>query len=159
MRHIGIDPGVKRSYIAYIENDRVDVHMFYSNIDSIYSIASVLKHRDTIYIERPDRLDQKSTLNDILNLAIVCGQMYQSFSYYTHRCELIKPQEWKGQVPKKVTEKRVIERFPAIKKILLNVAESYRHNYYDAVGIAMHCEKVYKKNVDINKRRRTIFRK
>ena len=79
----------------------------------------------------PHSRDQKGDLNDLLELAGVVGAISQLFPVMSH----VYPADWKGQLPKKVMNERVLRTFTAAEGDSLI---HHDHNTLDAVGIGLH---------------------
>ncbi len=102
---------------------------------------------DLIVMEKPEIYQQrfwKGDPRDLIDLAMVVGGIIRAA---TQRVKTVFPKEWKGQVPKEVTEARVLEALTEEEvKIVQNptvfgeppsVPPSLRHNMFDALGIGM----------------------
>lgn len=101
-----------------------------------------------LVIEKPEIYQQrfmKGDPRDLANLAIVVGGIIAAFlgaSSYTHF-----PKEWKGQLPKEVSERRTLSKLSEKEKKVLKKPEVYGepktaplsllHNMVDAVGLGL----------------------
>ena len=95
----------------------------------------------TLIIERPEVYRQrhlKGDPNDLISIAIVVGAIMHTFISSRVRAPL--PKEWKGQVPKEVSERRMMrklspEELDLMVLCLKGVPRSLRHNVTDAVAL------------------------
>ncbi len=81
---------------------------------------------------------QKGDNNDLLALAAVEGALVALFPDAAF--EVFKPAQWKGQVPKNIMCRRIIEHLTVEEKKVYAGAEvikSLEHNMIDAVGIGL----------------------
>lgn len=101
---------------------------------------------DVVAIELPQTYGgraAKGDANDLIHLALVVGGIHVHLGYPTM---LLRPAEWKGQVPKKnrhgenVIEERCKEKLDAAELLLVELprAKSLQHNVFDALGIGLH---------------------
>lgn len=150
MIHIGIDPGVNKTAICIIRKDQLlgasylksKTEVFYNTLDVILGLENKYNESIKVVLERPDRVDAKSTLEDILRLAFVVGQILAVFDGY--KPLLVKPVQWKGQTPKRVTKERAKEKIKGTAKYIDNhFANSILHNLYDALGLALYSQQRY----------------
>lgn len=81
-------------------------------------------------------VDEKNK-NDLLDLAGVQGALIGALpNSYVEWSPL--PKEWKGQVPKEVSERRVDSKLTKTEKDLIEwPAKSFRHNVYDAIHLGI----------------------
>jgi hypothetical protein len=99
----------------------------------VYGHAPSRPHRLVVEVPRiyPHSRDQKGDLNDLLELAGVVGALTGVFSVVS----FVYPADWKGQLPKKVMNDRVL--------MTLGLDEGdalvhHDHNTLDAIGIGLH---------------------
>jgi len=138
----GIDPGVKKSAVGIINGKNKAIFggfVYNDTSQKIYETFNRIWKKtpyDLCIIEQPDRVDQKSTLKDILNLMYVVGALSQH--HFNLETILVKPLEWKGQTPKDVTQNRVLEKIKNVKQFTNRWPQSIRHNLFDAFGLALY---------------------
>lgn len=129
--------GLSRTKSRTIEK-RVQDHYFqWGDLDSL----------DLIVIEKPEVYQQrfwKGDPRDLIDLAMVVGGIIK-----TAKCQVktVYPKDWKGQVPKPVTDRRVLQKLSKEEKKILKhpiafgepntVPPSLRHNMIDAIGIGL----------------------
>ena len=80
----------------------------------------------------------KADPDDLLALALVAGAVLQT--YPDARARLVRPAQWKGQVPKAVMGRRVMEHLtPPERGVVDAVAMAHKpdHNMLDAIGIGL----------------------
>lgn len=137
MLFCGIDPGVHRSAFGIVKDNFSIKGCSFIDSDPKSIAHFIKKYKIAIYIiELPDRIDTKSTVEDILNLTLVVGR-FEGLLYNKNRM-LVKPFQWKGQTPKDVTQKRVEKKLIGAKKIVNTFSKSIRHNLYDSLGLALY---------------------
>lgn len=127
MRTLAIDPGRDNGWSIYSDRWLVDCGLGDPPL-GIYSF--IVAERPQIY-ERGD-VDP----NDIVTLAIRLGRQLGRFP--ESPIGLVLPAKWKGQVPKPIHNRRVLDALsPAEEKVYLacGVSESKRHNVIDAIGL------------------------
>ncbi len=82
----------------------------------------------------PGSGQQKGDLNDLLNLAAVVGGHEKTFKNHVR----VFPAQWKGQVPKKIMNARVLSRLSPQERLRIEDSGSKTHNTIDAVGIGLY---------------------
>src|SRR5260221_1515651 len=122
------DPGMERAEKWRKIADYVDLVTGLSNIGDSYLVIEIPQ----IYSGNRD-----NDPNDLIDLAgvvgaivgkIVCGSVEWSPT----------PREWKGQLPKEISQKRVEERLSLEEKALIEwPIKSLRHNVYDALHLGL----------------------
>ena len=96
----------------------------------------------TVVIERPEVYRSrflKGDPNDLISVAIVVGAIARTASPFA-TIHMPLPKEWKGQVPKEVTERRLHKQLTKPEFVLMSgclegVPPSLRHNVTDAVSL------------------------
>lgn len=149
MELVSVDPGLRGCGIAhwrgtnlvlakYVVNPHGSV--WYEMVTAVEVVVGPVMYIHHLAIEMPQAyIHRKGDQNDLLTLAGLVG----AFTYFFSRCgghfTLYRPAEWKGQVPKEITEKRARARLSTeeLKRIKLPSA-SLRHNVWDAIGIGLH---------------------
>lgn len=85
---------------------------------------------------------QKGDQNDLIDLAVVVGRYVECASAQCFRVRLVKPREWKGQLPKDVCWQRVRETLTAVElEHMEKVPKSKAHNMHDAIGLGTWFQK------------------
>lgn len=87
----------------------------------------------------------KGDPNDLIKLATVAGRLAEYYESRGLRVQLVKPREWKGQLPKKVMQNRLLgTRGPQWTRDEINALAgaanrvgNYDHNVLDAVALGM----------------------
>lgn len=88
---------------------------------------------------------QKGDQNDLINLAVDVGRYAAYAEAGRFRVMLVRPREWKGQLPKDVCWKRVRETLTAQELASMNkVPKSQAHNMHDAIGLGTWFQKRWK---------------
>ncbi len=126
---VAIDPG-KSTGIA-IFSDRELVHVIACDGDAPPTRGEV----DEIVCEIPHTGEGRATKGDIIKLAVRAGMAIGSF-----RCvgaptlRLVTPNDWKGNLPKAVSHKRIRAKLTEAEIALLR---GLPHDSWDAVGIGL----------------------
>lgn len=139
---LGIDPGACTGWARVSSDGRL--------MDAgVGSPAEVRAMFGAIYIVGVDRavieLPQvyraarsKGDPNDLIDLAVTVGRYVQILESRAIKVVLVKPRDWKGQVPKEVHHKRILARLSTEEVARLpKLAASKVHNMLDAVGLAL----------------------
>lgn len=85
---------------------------------------------------------QKGDQNDLIKLAIMVGRYADRATACRFRVTLVKPREWKGQLPKDVCWRRVRETLtPYELTTLEKLSKSRAHNMHDAIGLGTWFQK------------------
>lgn len=85
---------------------------------------------------------QKGDQNDLINLAVMAGRYAACAQTCGFRVKLVKPREWKGQLPKDVCWKRVRETLTPLELYNVEkVSKSRAHNMHDAIGLGTWFQK------------------
>jgi hypothetical protein len=151
---VSIDPGKKKVAYAIWDEDGTllgaglvthdpapgdERAQIWKDIAYWTSVATRLDSVDTILvIEVPQVYEgpQEEDKNDLIDLAGVVGALA---SLTWGRVDWSpKPREWKGQLPKAITQKRVDAELSAAEKALIEwPAKNLRHNVYDAIHLGL----------------------
>jgi len=150
---IGIDPGINASGYCVLRKGKIfkgglsPVVKGKNPLRAVSELLSALKttsKRRHVVIEIPQkdkRLDELGCFDDLINLSLAVGAMGYGFkSRRTASADSVKyvrPREWKGSMPKKVTENRLKMSVPEdeLSKIVWP-CKYLQHNVWDAIGIA-----------------------
>jgi hypothetical protein len=85
---------------------------------------------------------QKGDQNDLINLAVTVGRYVDRATACGFRVKLVKPREWKGQLPKDVCWQRVRETLTSSELANMEkVPKSRAHNMHDAIGLGTWFQK------------------
>ena len=85
---------------------------------------------------------QKGDQNDLINLAVTVGRYADLAIACGFRVKLVKPREWKGQLPKDVCWNRVRETLTSLELgNMEKVPKSRAHNMHDAIGLGTWFQK------------------
>ena len=145
-RLITCDPGGwKHAAWALFQEDRlVRCNLFRAKdfVDLSWAFAHQLpSYVDECICEVPQIYDprrQVTRQQDLIGLAVVSGAFAQSVR--ADKILYVKPREWKGGVPKKIHNKRVMSTLDREELDIvdaLNVPTSLRHNVLDSIGIGL----------------------
>lgn len=140
MRLLAIDPGLATGIAGFSLGVMTDCGL----IEDADLGLSKMYYKEGI-IELPQiyrSANSKGDPNDLIRLAVLVGQYKQQCIDQFMNVRLVKPAEWKGQVPKTIHAKRILDRLnPRETELFLRrvdkVAPSKRHNVIDAIGIGL----------------------
>lgn len=130
-----IDPGVHKLGIAlFFEGRLIDARyrdLMFAPVGSVDRQARLIIEMPRIY---PGSSQRKGDLNDILDLAAAVGFCEGRFDGPIER---VFPAQWKGQVPKKIMNARVLSKLSADEKLRIESVGAKDHNTIDAIGIGL----------------------
>jgi hypothetical protein len=139
---VAIDPG-KVTGVATFE-DGVLVHATVCTPEECRNLIKT-KVSGVCVIEVPQVYpgqQQKGDQNDLINLAVDVGRYAERAEAGRFRVILVRPREWKGQLPKDVCWKRVRETLTLLERAnMAKVPKSQAHNMHDAIGIGTWFQK------------------
>lgn len=96
---------------------------------------------DLVLIEMPRWYPHDhSDVNDLLDLSVFVGELKQHYESLGHLVELVWPRTWKGNVPKGITNRRVLAALTPEEVALLPKrprAKDFDHNMLDAIGLGL----------------------
>lgn len=145
MALIAIDPG-KATGVALFE-DGLLVRAVVCTEDECLRLIENAPAGDCV-IEVPQVYpgqQQKGDQNDLINLAVLVGRYSDRAKARGFRVTLIRPREWKGQLPKDVCWARVREALtPRELENVSSVPKSRAHNMHDAIGLGTWFQKRWK---------------
>ena len=144
---IAIDPGKLGAAYAIFDGE-VLVHAGYVSGHSPETVAHALlwsipaRYRPTSgIVEKPqvyETRQQKGDQNDLIDVAEVVGAIRYALHSSGVSMEEVRPAQWKGQIPKRVTKARVEAELSAIEFSTIQWPEAkLRHNVYDAIHIGL----------------------
>lgn len=149
MALIAIDPG-KATGFAHFEGDTLMSARVCTEEECLVQIenaAPLRAHKPAgdCIIEIPQIYpgqQQKGDQNDLIKLAVMVGRYADRATAEGFRVRLVKPREWKGQLPKEVCWRRVRETLtPAELDNMEKVSKSRAHNMHDAIGLGTWFQK------------------
>lgn len=151
MNLLSIDPGAKTlAYAAWRdgvleEADLLQPGLGMSNVEAWRKLPRELEDRGfylklytlSVIVEVPQIYVMSRSKGNPSGLLDVMGMVGGLASVF-ERIELVKPREWKGQVPKDVTKARVLATLTEEEKEEIpDLPKSLIHNVYDAIGIGL----------------------
>jgi len=145
---LAIDPGLRACGVAWFEDKKLirselvsakkvagDAKAFLAMANAVYSSSPQVVE---IAIEYPQQYARAPSPRDaVQKLVGVIGALAVKFpdaetTYYF-------PREWKGQVPKDVMRRRIMERLSeAEQERIPDLCASKIHNVFDGIGIGLH---------------------
>lgn len=155
MALVAIDPG-KVTGVAVFEGNALcvatvcDEEQCLMHIENATPLRFLNRHDLSLHgnciIEVPQIYpgqQQKGDQNDLIKLAVMVGRYADRATACGFRVKLVKPREWKGQLPKDVCWRRVRETLTVLEldKIEKKVSKSRAHNMHDAIGLGTWFQK------------------
>lgn len=146
---IAIDPGKRSSGVAMFDSKGTLVRAFLTNkaqtkaprsVDWMLSVSDfTIEPLEEVIIEMPKVYPgaARTDLNDLLDLAAVVGAHALRAYRQQASVTLVHPQDWKGQVPKKIMNARVLSRLTEAEQATIEGAGAKTHNVLDAIGIGL----------------------
>jgi len=134
--HIGCDPGKHVSYFAMATGG--------SHLSHVWGASRLFEEGCSLTIEIPQvyrTQGRKSDPNDLIDLAVTAGRVIEAS--HCSLLQMIRPREWKGQLPKDACHARIREVLSASELDVLDhdlkeIPKSLRHNALDAVGVLLY---------------------
>lgn len=149
---IAVDPGTRFTSVAVFEDRRLArVNAFKSELPSlpdrinnmVTSCADWLdRWPDTVLVEVPRVYpDQHKKVDpeDLISLSLVAG----AFLVLGDKSKMVRPSEWKGQMPKEVCQRRIekiltLEELRISQWVVGQFPPDLQHNLWDAIGIGLY---------------------
>jgi hypothetical protein len=148
MHYIGIDPGVHWSAFAVMDPDHRTVNITripsaglattlssalerFSGSGSVTALVEGQRHYPGV---------KSSIPNDLIDLANVAGRLAGALEISGIPVSIVKPQMWKGAVPKEIHNQRVEARILKDGYTIdwTGILKSERNHYWDAIGMAFY---------------------
>jgi len=152
---LAVDPGVINAGVAFFKDHTLVDAWLQTSLcwrDTARDIRDELSRRHApwlenlqIAIEVPQiytGAKQKGRQSDLIDVTLMAGMLLGVMQSFTAGVQVFQPAEWKGSVPKEVTEARVRERLSPdeLARVRLPKAKRLQHNVYDAIGIGMYAQ-------------------
>lgn len=144
MDFLAIDPGLQTGWARGRQGRVVDCGL--AQILDDFSCMDMLPlcSNGSVVIEKPvyrhsnNRVDP----NDLIALAVRVGRIMETYLRTGTRVETVFPSTWKASVPKAIHERRIEQDLTDEERALVHaslarVPVSYRHNVWDAIGLAV----------------------
>lgn len=140
---IAVDPGTEQAGVAvFSEGHLVEAHLIveagYTKEQRAWRAACQIGKRlvpnADLIVEYPQIYAKVSKVDpdDILALTLVVGGVLSLHG----GGELVRPAQWKGQVPKKVMVNRILKNLSEEERKILKTVKD-NHNVVDAVGVGL----------------------
>lgn len=141
MSYLAIDPGIDTGWAFFRSATELlacgvdDARKVFDLNDPALPVRTVIMEKPQVYLHR-----QKTDPNNLITLAIQVGRYIEHFERTGARVTLVRPAEWKGQIPKEIQHARIWSAMSAfeqgiVDRCLRRVAPSRRHNAMDAVAM------------------------
>ena len=146
---ISIDPGKKAAGVALFENNALCFAFLAQGelweetaqqaIRTIKEFAPVQVFLELVIEEMQVYADRKVPSKDLIELSQQAGYFIGALRPNV-AVSLYTPAAWKGQTPKDVMNKRIMNKLTPEELACIHwpLAQSLRHNVKDAIGIGMH---------------------
>jgi len=137
MRTLAVDPGRDLGWALFDSS-----HQFEEggvrDLPDREAIGRAIIERPQVYRASKSKGDP----NDLITLAIGVGQVKERLESRGVTVELVLPTTWKGQIPKEIHHRRIVELLTEKEGLRLNACLSrhsagIRHNLLDAVGLGL----------------------
>lgn len=135
-----VDPGKARSSVASFL-DGVFVGCWMVHVSDMQELAA--EKRGRVVMELPVVYPgSRVRASDLVDLAAAGMAVASRLAAQGERIHTTSPSDWKGQVPKEVTRKRVLAKLTApelsrLTECLAPIKPSLQHNLFDAIGIGL----------------------
>ena len=132
-----VDPGKARSSVASFL-DGVFVGCWMLHVSEMGDVA-----RGRVVMELPQVYPgSRVRASDLVDLTAAGMAVASRLARQWERINTLSPSDWKGQVPKEVTRKRVLAKLVEIEMSRLTeclepIKPSLHHNLFDAIGIGL----------------------
>lgn len=143
---IAIDPGKTSGFAAYmggklIEACAIKEQALLARAAANSSLPGCFSSRPIFVCELPVVYKSRNVpASDLINLAVLVGDLRGLFRAKGFETVLVKPRTWKGTVPKEIHNRRVLRELTQEEKAILPKrprARDYDHNMIDAVGLGL----------------------
>ena len=137
---MSIDPGTKVIGWALWQDSKLFRCGLARGKDWIRTVSNVPKEELELVVIEDQQIYRSSSIDahSLLKLARVVGGTV--FHLQAGDVKLVKPREWKGQVPKKICNSRTLQKLQMSEKVAVELAqcpEGLKHNMIDAIGIGL----------------------
>lgn len=138
---LGIDPGRVTGWARFVDG-RLAEAGYRSDADVLADPPEYLIGPAAVVIELPRIYPYggKGDPNDLIDLAVTVGDLSGHYRRLGAQLCLVAPRRWKGTVPKKIHNARVLAALSPTERALLPVrprARTFDHNMVDGVGLAL----------------------
>lgn len=159
MALIAIDPGKATGFAAFDASDPdqpwvgID-RLKYAGVCTLEGCLGLIESYVPLRQSRPSGIciieqpqiypgqQQKGDQNDLIKLAVMVGRYAEFAASHRFQVTLVKPREWKGQLPKNVCWQRVRETLtPHELTRMEKLPKSKAHNMHDAIGMGTKFQK------------------
>jgi hypothetical protein len=139
---IAIDPGVKMLGVARFNDAGECIYAHVLRVKSLWSVRLDLHclsaPEEHCVVECPQVYQAKFSKgdpNDLVNVALVAGACASAFV----SVDIVRPHEWKGNIPKAVHHRRVMRDAPEFvqRSIAAIKQTTLRHNAIDAYALGL----------------------
>lgn len=149
MNLIAIDPGKTTGWAIFVDGGLRRAGTRKSGSSTYFSEEVAWDHMplgglvplDCVLIELPRWYPHDhSDVNDLIDLAVLVGEIKRHYESQDFKVELVWPRTWKGNVPKPIMTKRILSRLTPDELAVVPLrprAKTPDHNCVDAVGLGL----------------------
>lgn len=143
MNFVIIDPGNLTGWAAFSGTSLIEARVCAKRefFQSTWVLPGWMGSRPLVVIEAPRWYPHDhSDVNDLLDLSVYVGELKRFYEAMGCVVELVWPRTWKGNVPKKITNRRTVAALSPGELELLPRrprAKDHDHNMIDAVGLGL----------------------
>jgi hypothetical protein len=141
---LAIDPGAQTGWARGRDGKIVECGLLHILDDFPCTGSLPPCSNGSVVIEKPifrysnNRVDP----NDLISLGVRVGRVMEAYLHTGNKIETVFPSTWKASVPKAIHERRIEQDLAEEERCVVlqglsQVPASYRHNVWDAVGLAL----------------------
>lgn len=136
---LALDPGATTGW-AFFQDGLLEAAGYVKSTERFYYKPKKTLNVRSVLIELPQERHQggkKTDVRSIITLAVRVGELKREWESRGAQVELVWPTTWKGSVPKKIHNRRVLAALSKAERALLPLrprAKDHDHNMLDAVG-------------------------
>jgi hypothetical protein len=136
---IAIDPGKTTGWALFYKGPLYSAGV--CSRDQFFKGLPLAGPSYSVVIENPRWYPHDYTdVNDLLDLAVLVGEIKQHYAIRDAAVELVWPRTWKGNAPKNMMTKRILSRLTPEELAVVPVrprARTVDHNAADAIGLGL----------------------
>lgn len=138
---VAIDPGKRTGWAVFDRGQLVEAGVFpVRTMLDAPPIVAVAPAWAVLELPQIYPRGGKGDPNDLIDLAVLVGDLCGYYRRHGLGVVLVKPRAWKGTVPKTIHNKRTLAKLTAAERAILPVrprAGDHDHNMLDAVGLGL----------------------
>lgn len=138
---LSIDPGNCTGFAYFLDGRLIRTGVTTVDAPQCPAAGILLAGCQALIVELPQvyrAAQSKGDPNDLIKVALGVGRWIERGTVCGASVTLVKPSEWKGQVPKDIHHKRVLAALDKSEAAAIpQMAQSQRHNALDAVALGL----------------------